>query len=155
MKTHSIAWIFTTALLLSPGIQAKEAIYKWTDDKGVVHYSSHPPAGQKAEKVKVYGSKGTSIDVAAKPSKKTAKTEKVAAEAKPEPPQPPAAIEPPPNRKDPKLCEQAKKNLWNLENYPRLRIQDPETGQRRVMSSEEKEQYMSEAKQQVAEFCDQ
>ncbi|MCV6604449.1 MAG: DUF4124 domain-containing protein [Porticoccaceae bacterium] len=153
MKILSSAWILAIALLLSPALQAKEVIYKWTDKNGVVHYSSHPPAGQKAEKVKVVGSKSTSVDISKE--SKLANRQAQQAKAAPEPEvSDPATIEPPPSRKDPEKCEQAKKNLWNLENYPRLRIEDPETGERRMMSSDERQQYLDEANNQIKEFCE-
>ncbi|MDM3871983.1 DUF4124 domain-containing protein [Porticoccus sp. W117] len=150
MKILSSAWILAIVMLLSPGLQAKEVIYKWTDKNGVVHYSSHPPAGQKAEKVKVVGRKGTSVDI----SKKADRQPQPAPEQQQQAVAPPAEVEPPPSRKNPEHCEQAKKNLWNLENYPRLRIEDPETGERRMMSDDERQQYLDEANKQIKEFCD-
>ncbi|UTW45228.1 DUF4124 domain-containing protein [bacterium SCSIO 12696] len=154
MKRLSLLWVFTALLVLPFSGQAKEVIYKWVDKDGVAHYSSHPPAGQKAEKVKVYGKKGSSVDVSKNNKLVTQQTQ---ATPQPQPTEtvaPPATVEPPPSRKNPEHCEKAKKNLWNLENYPRLRIEDPDTGERRMMSDDEKQQYMDEANAQVKEFCD-
>jgi len=39
------------ALLLPASAQA--GVYKWTDDKGRVHYSDQPPAASKAEQVRI------------------------------------------------------------------------------------------------------
>lgn len=38
--------------LLAPGAQA-QGMYKWIDDKGVVHYTDTPPAGKRAEKIRI------------------------------------------------------------------------------------------------------
>ncbi|MES2150655.1 MAG: glutaredoxin family protein [Pseudomonadota bacterium] len=47
MKTSSIATL--VLLLCAAGVQAQ--IYKWTDDKGVVHFSDTPPAPDQKLKV--------------------------------------------------------------------------------------------------------
>lgn len=48
---------------LAMGATAQAAdVYKWTDDKGVVHYADAPPGGQKYERVRV--SSGTTTAAA-------------------------------------------------------------------------------------------
>lgn len=40
-------------LLFALNAQAQGGLYKWVDDKGVVHYSDTQPAGKASEKIKV------------------------------------------------------------------------------------------------------
>lgn len=39
-------------LLLALSAQAQDSLYKWVDEKGVVHYSDTPPPGKASEKLK-------------------------------------------------------------------------------------------------------
>ena len=146
MKKITLTWVISISMALSFAVQAKEVIYRWVDEKGVVHYSTHPPAGQKAEKVNLHSGKGKGV----KPA--PAKTAKQPA---PEPetakPQPEAAK--PASLKDPELCKQAKQNLWNLKNRGRIYILDQETGERRAMPDEERQQRIEETEKEIADYC--
>ncbi len=44
--------LFALCISSSP-LLAAERVYKWTDDDGVVHFSSTPPPNQKTERIKV------------------------------------------------------------------------------------------------------
>ncbi|MCL4680707.1 MAG: DUF4124 domain-containing protein [Rhodocyclaceae bacterium] len=48
-------WLLLSSLLLplfATGAQG-QGMYKWTDEKGVVHYTDTPPTGKRAEKVRI------------------------------------------------------------------------------------------------------
>lgn len=48
--TSRAPWIFAPLVLLAPPLAWSE-VYKWVDDKGVVNYSSTPPAGKAAKQL--------------------------------------------------------------------------------------------------------
>ena len=50
------------------------------------------------------------------------------------------------------LCEQAKKNVFNLETFPRIRTTDPD-GTIRFMSEEEISSQLSVAREAVSSHC--
>lgn len=60
---------FTVAALLAAGALSATELYKWTDDKGVVHYSDTPPPKSKAavqkQKVRLTGTDAPTPDAAA------------------------------------------------------------------------------------------
>lgn len=151
---------FSILTLLTIGVSANaEKIFRWQDDAGSWHYSATPPAEQAAESVNIKAPP-TSGPVAEtseeKPEDKTeggpkdqtkeqttAKTElkksaEVAAEDK-------AMAQ--------KNCENAKKNLANLKNHRRLRINDEETGEVRYLADDEHAEWMKNSNEEVRKNC--
>ena len=127
------------SLLLATTVQA--AMYKWTDEKGNVHYSQHPPRDKQYERIKkqkapppssapTYTTPSFSQDPAdEKVAKEVAKNKEI--------------------RK--KNCEAAKNNLRVYSVHRRVKGQD---GLIRVVPWPEREKKMAEAKEQIKEFCD-
>lgn len=137
----------TTSLLAN---MATAATYKWTDEKGNVHYTQHPPADGSYERMKVEkkrpgGEPETEASPTAQPSAGTntktpggsnqvikdelAKNQEIRA----------------------KNCESAKKNLEVLTVYKRFKDND---GNVVRMDDNERAQKIDEAKQHISEFCD-
>lgn len=48
----SAALVILALLSAGPAVLAQGGLYKWVDEKGVVHYSDTPPAGKTGEKLK-------------------------------------------------------------------------------------------------------
>jgi hypothetical protein len=132
---------FTISLLISPLCMAGQ-IYKWVDAQGVTHFDAQPPQGQEATTVVT--------------------------------PSSPASNQPPPPRSgaigdqqaiDKKVkkqvseqqaqlkafCEQARTNLAQLQNNPRIR-EDVE-GEMRRLTDQQRQECISEAQKQIAENC--
>ncbi|RON34918.1 DUF4124 domain-containing protein [Pseudomonas brassicacearum] len=132
---------FTISLLISPLCMAGQ-IYKWVDAQGVTHFDAQPPQGQEATTVVT--------------------------------PSSPASNQPPPPRSgaigdqqaiDKKVkkqvseqqaqlkafCEQARTNLAQLQNNPRIR-EDVE-GEMRRLTDQQRQERISEAQKQIAENC--
>ena len=135
-----------TGFFLSVAVSA--ATYKWTDDKGNVHYSQHPPPDASYERIKVEKSKpgeappATSNTPATTPAtssgspgdskvvqEELSKNQEIRA----------------------KNCEAAKKNLEIYTIYKRYRDKD---GNVVRMDDNERMKKIEESKQNIAEFCD-
>lgn len=141
--------ILTSSLLLALSATAMASqVYKWVDAQGVTHFGSQPPQDQSA----------TSINTSAAPPKAT--------EQEPEPAPTFESIADPEQaafdkkakeevaakeaeRK--KYCENVRTNLAQLENNPRIRVE--ENGEVRRLSEEERQQRIADAKAAIAENC--
>lgn len=130
------------SLLLSTTLQA--GTYKWTDEKGNVHYSQRPPPGKQYEKVKIdkppqpSGTQPAPSDSSPSSSSDDSGSDTVEAEvAKNEE-----------FRK--KNCEAAKKNLKVYQVYTRVKGED---GKIRVVSPKEKREKIQASKDAIREFC--
>ncbi|MCJ0975503.1 DUF4124 domain-containing protein [Pseudomonas sp. PS1] len=130
-------------LVLSGGVMAGQ-IYKWVDAQGVTHFGAQPPAGQAAESFST-----------ATPVPKPVSTPP-AAGSETEPDQ--QAIDEKVKREvarqeaDRKsYCTTLRTNLAQLENNPRVRIE--EAGQLRRLGEEERQQRISETKQKISDTC--
>jgi hypothetical protein len=55
MSVLHIVLPVATMLLLAASSSQASAVYKWTDDKGVVQYTDAPPEGRKFERLDVRG----------------------------------------------------------------------------------------------------
>ena len=93
-------------------------LYKWVDDKGVVHYSDTPPPlnTHKAERLRVDGGVTSGTDADAAPVQPPPPKEPVKDNPPPAPP-----VEPPPLLQDTpenraRVCEQARSNLDLLQS---------------------------------------
>ncbi|TXR35796.1 DUF4124 domain-containing protein [Ectopseudomonas mendocina] len=135
----------TLMLALSATAMASQ-VYKWVDDKGVTHFGAQPPQGQQA----------TTINTAAPPPRPAPSEPASSIEEQLDPEQ--AAIDKKvkedvarqeAERKQ--YCENARTNLAQLENNPRVRIEDG--GEVRRIDENERQERISELKKSIAENC--
>jgi hypothetical protein len=124
-------------LASSPAFSAPDKVYKWTDEKGQVHYSERPPLGTQTEVIKPQTGHSEPVNYDTGTDK--AKEEKKVASAK-------ASL------KDPERCEVARQNLEKLKTYVRIRIKD-ENGEYRYLTPEELTQKTNEATTAIKESC--
>ena len=149
---------FSILALLTIGVSANaEKIFRWQDDAGSWHYSATPPAEQAAETVNIKAP-ATSGPVATsseeKPENeaegKSKDKEKTATETELKKSAEVAAEDEALAQKN---CENARKNLANLENHRRLRINDEETGEIRYLADDEHAEWMKNSKEEVRKNC--
>jgi len=150
---RSLLWL--PALLLAGGLSAQAAqVYKWTDDKGVTHFSAQPPEGQKANEVdvkvapQINGGSAPTYQMpngAQQPSvsndlQQQELDRKVRAQVREEQ----ARIQ--------AYCEQARQNLAQLRNNPRIQIQSGR-GETRRLTEEEREQRAADTQLSIEQNC--
>ncbi len=135
----------TLMLALSTSAMASQ-VYKWVDDKGVTHFGAQPPQGQQA----------TTINTAPPPPRQAASEPAPNIEEQLDPEQ--AAIDKKVKEDVAKqeaerkqYCETARTNLAQLENNPRLRIEDG--GEVRRIDENERQERITELKKSIAENC--
>ena len=135
----------TLMLALSTTAMASQ-IYKWVDDKGVTHFGAQPPQGQES----------TTINTAAPPPRSTSSAPSPSVEEQLDPEQ--AAIDKKVKEDVAKqeaerkqYCENARTNLAQLENNPRLRVDNG--GEVRRIDENERQERITELKKSIAENC--
>lgn len=135
----------TLMLALSTTAMASQ-IYKWVDDKGVTHFGAQPPQGQES----------TTINTAAPPPRSTSSAPSPSVEEQLDPEQ--AAIDKKVKEDVAKqeaerkqFCETARTNLAQLENNPRVRVED--AGEVRRLGEDERQERITELKKSIAENC--
>lgn len=121
-------------------------IYKWVDAQGVTHFGAQPPAGQAVETL-------NTVVAPPKPATPASKTEQ---------PEAPDTEQREIDRKvkeqvatqeaeRKRYCETLRTNLAQLENNPRVRVE--ENGEVRRITEEERQSRIGEAKQKIGENC--
>ena len=124
--------------LICAAASVAQQVYRWTDEDGTVHFSATPPPGVEAPPamqapVPTYNN----ISVAPASAPATA-DEQDPAEAIAEPePEPVSTI-------DMARCQQVREDLMRFGDNPRLVSVDPETGERTVLSFEQREAAIQE-----------
>lgn len=121
-------------------------IYKWTDEKGITHFSEHPPLNTKTMLVKPQIAMGEETVTAAEASstsssstgKQSTKEEREAARA--------AA------KRDPDRCAAAKENINTLKSFAHIKVKDGE--EYRYLTPEEQQQKLNESTKAMTESCD-
>lgn len=133
------------ALVLSSTAMAGQ-IYKWVDAQGVTHFSEQPPQGQQANTV------NTATPPPPAPEPKPAPTfqdiadpQQAAADAKVKK----EVAEQEAQRL--KYCETQRNNLAQLENNPRVRVEDG--GEMRRLGEDERQQRIADSKKAITENC--
>lgn len=147
---HKRAYILATAILsltLNSGASYATNVYKWTDERGVVHYGDKRPDGTKSETLRVESRASTprpplkeQLDKFEEEQKKENST-KQALKAEKEAQQ-----------QDQLRCSQAKNNLQTIENNSRIRIED--NGELRYMTPEEITAKKQEMSKIIEEACE-
>jgi hypothetical protein len=135
----------TLMLALSTTAMASQ-VYKWVDDKGVTHFGAQPPQGQQA----------ITINTATPPPRSTPSTPAPSADNQLDPEQ--AAIDKKVKEDVAKqeaerkqYCQNARSNLAQLENNPRVRIEDG--GEVRRIDENERQERITELKKAITENC--
>jgi len=149
---------FSILTLLTIGVSANAGkIFRWQDDAGTWHYSATPPAEQAAESVNIKAPP-TSGSIAPtseeKPGDKTEGDSKVKEQTTTETEfKKSAEVAAEDKALARKNCENAKKNLANLTNHRRMRINDEETGEVRYLGDDEHAEWMKNSKEEVRKNC--
>lgn len=132
-------------LALSSGATAGQ-IYKWVDAQGNVHFGSQPPEGQEASAVNPNVSQ-PKLAPPPQPAKAESSAqieqEKIDQKIKSDVAKREA------ERK--KFCETVRTNLSQMENNPRIRIE--ENGELRRLTEEERQARIAESKKAIEENC--
>jgi hypothetical protein len=123
-------------------------IYKWTDEKGVTHFSEHPPLNTKTMLVKPQIAMGeeaagatdasASSSAASSAAKQATKEERDAARA--------AA------KRDPERCQAAKENVNTLKSYVHIKVKDGDDY--RYLTPDEQQQKLNESTKAMTESCE-
>jgi predicted outer membrane lipoprotein len=130
-SSSSLRWfshlVLATLLACTFGVQAAD-FYRWTDDKGVTHFSDKPPKGVNAEKVK------------GKKPRPSGEEEEVVAEE-------PQASDP-----DAERCKAERERLALLQSNRRIQMEDKE-GKVRELTVKEIEEEIAFSQKAVERFC--
>ncbi|MVV46938.1 DUF4124 domain-containing protein [Pseudomonas sp. PB120] len=133
--------LFMVGLLISPWCIAGQ-IYKWVDAQGVTHFDAQPPQGQEATTVVTPSSSTGKPGV---PPRNSAIGDQQAIDktVKKQVAEQQAQLK--------VFCEQARTNLAQLQNNPRLR--EEVDGEMRRLTDEQRQERTTEAQKQIADNC--
>lgn len=136
-------FFFTASLLivLSPVCMAAP-IYKWVDAQGVTHFDAQPPQGQQATTV-VTPAPPTGKPPASQRSNVLGDQQAIDKTVKKQVAEQQAQLK--------AFCEQARTNLAQLQNNPRLR--EEIDGEMRRLTDQTRQERMTEAQKQIADNC--
>ena len=115
-----------------------DKLYKWTDNKGVTHYSQHPAANVKNEVIIPKTGHSDPVTQTA-PTSTPAVNTNSSADTK-------ASL------KDPERCANARKNLDTLKTFARIKVKG-DNGEYRYLTPDEQKQKMNEANKAIEESC--
>lgn len=132
----TILFVISLCLALTFNQAMADKLYKWTDAKGVTHYSQHPAANVKNEVI--IPKTGHSDPVTHSVPTSTINTNSSAA-AK-------ASL------KDPERCANARKNLDTLKTFARIKVKE-DNGEFRYLTPDEQKQKIGEANKAIEESC--
>lgn len=153
--TPALAAFLGTLLLASP---AMAQIYKWTDEKGVTHYSADPPPANasNASQVKVQTRLPSDSEAATQNLEKQRAESRKAAEAgkssKAEDKKSAVPAKQPPEQYA-ERCKSLRGNLKTIQENARIRLTD-EKGETRMLSEEEKQAKLDDTQRQIKAFCE-
>jgi hypothetical protein len=131
---------FMVTLLISPLCMAGQ-IYKWVDAQGVTHFDAQPPQGQDA--TTVMPSQPTGKATTTPRSSAIGDQRAIDNKVKKQVAEQQARLK--------VFCEQARTNLAQLQNNPRLR-EEVDGGMRRL-TDEQRQERLTEAQKQIADNC--
>jgi hypothetical protein len=134
--------LVTLLIGLSPWCMAGQ-IYKWVDAQGVTHFDAQPPQGQPATTIQTPSSplpKPAAIPGSGALGDQKAIDDKVKKQVTEQQAQLKA------------FCEQARTNLAQLQNNPRLR--EEVEGELRRLDDAQRQERIVEAQKQIAQNCE-
>ncbi|QAX86919.1 DUF4124 domain-containing protein [Pseudomonas sp. DTU12.3] len=134
--------LLTLLIGLSPWCMAAQ-IYKWVDAQGVTHFDAQPPAGQSSTTVQTPSSPPP-IPAAMPGSGALGDQKAIDDKVKKQVADQQTQLK--------QFCEQARTNLAQLQNNPRLR--EEVEGQLRRLDDAQRQERIVEAQKQIAQNCE-
>lgn len=141
--------------LATPALLGAAKIYKWTDAKGVTHYSEDPPpaSSRNASEVKVptrlpSGSQQPTTNAAkgtAAPAKKDGKTGKETGTA--------TKDQAAGSERYAERCQKLRADQQTVQDHARIKVTDP-NGESRVLSDDEKNAQLDDIQRQIKAYCE-
>lgn len=134
-------------------VDAKQKIYKWTDEEGNVHYTEKKPQDKQIEEVKVYKRKPTpktnkkDNNKTAKPDEELTTEQKAAMEFNQ------AEQERVQKIQDRENCKIAQKNKETLEKSVSVKKKNPATGEYIKMDKSEIKKKLREVNKAIKKLC--
>ncbi len=136
---------------------AANKVYKWVDNEGNTHYSETQPANQQATTMKMPNAKAPSLPEVEETSQQPQTEKSAVVEAEKEDPKAKAKAKADLDAADlinrQKLCDQAKANQLALNSSVRVAQVDPETGERVLMTDDERVNALQKAEKDIKEYC--
>ncbi|WP_426238014.1 DUF4124 domain-containing protein [Pseudomonas sp. TWP3-2] len=133
--------LLTLLIGLSPWCMAGQ-IYKWVDAQGVTHFDAQPPQGHSSTSIQTPSP--SAIKSPAAPGNGTIGDQKtIDTNVKKQVAEQQAQLK--------VFCDQARTNLAQLQNNPRLR--EEVGGELRRLSDTQRQERVTEAQKQIAENC--
>jgi hypothetical protein len=132
---------FMVSLLISPLCTAAQ-IYTWVDAQGVTHFDAQPPQGQETTTV-VTPSSSVSQPATLPGSKAIGNQQDIDNTVKKQVAEQQAQLK--------AFCVQARTNLAQLQNNPRLR--EDAGGEMRRLTDQQRQERISETQKQIAQNC--
>lgn len=143
---HLTLLALIAVLTLFVGANADARIYRWVDDNGKVHYSWMPPKAQQTTLVETPpGVRPTASETAREVNETI---EEAALDAEEPTPTDEEVVS---ERR--KTCNSARETIRLLRTHPRLMMVDPESGEERLMTPEEKIERRKLEERIAREFC--
>jgi hypothetical protein len=142
-----------TLILCCLGAPAQARIYKWVDDNGLTHYSETAPQGVKATVIRSKSDTSSDTDAAQQRLDKTRKDYEAAASQRAD-----KSSEKATSPKDKvaqdtsEKCKKWRESLDTMTNHNQVRIKEKD-GQLRVLGEEERQAQITQAKKNIADFC--
>jgi len=137
-------------LLMPPAAESAEAVYRWVDDDGVVHYSQQAPRGIDAERVAPGRANTVSMPGAARQSEDAPDPE---AERRRELDQAAQERLRKVSARRAENCRQARTRFEQLTTHPRIRLTDEE-GNTRMLTEEERQSRIERARDAIIANCE-
>jgi hypothetical protein len=150
LRRISVIWVMLV-FAASAAAADSQNLYKWTDDRGEIHYTQFPPPGKAALKMRVSApDAGDASGAGTSPQQDADSMEKrKAAQDK-------AAVEEKQQAEKEaifkKNCTVAHDNLAKLQETGKRRFRMPD-GEVRHLTETERQSAIDKANQQIAEFC--
>jgi len=120
-------------------------VYKWVDAQGVTHFGAQPPQGQQVETVNTVTAPAKSTTMPAPVVEDETEVDQQSIDRKVKR----QVAEQEAERK--RYCETMRTNLAQLQNNPRVRIE--EKGETRRITEEERQAKIAETRGKIAENC--
>ncbi|WP_286804138.1 MULTISPECIES: DUF4124 domain-containing protein [unclassified Marinimicrobium] len=141
---HPLLAVLAITLCATPLTGLADQVYRWVDDEGVTHFTSHPPKGRPSETLRTQTGHSEPVDYSSQYPR-----------PEPEQPEPQSAasnVEQPSKQELDEACQRARQNLETLERGGRIAV-ETEDGSRRYLGEEELSERAETARQIMDRAC--